>query len=64
MHMQGDPRWITSNPIPCAGCKRTIRKGDKAFFYPSTQTGYCTATDCGIKHAADLEAHRQDEDGY
>ena len=65
MQMKGDPRWITSNKtIVCAGCAGTIRKGSKAFFYPNTQTGYCTETDCGIKHAADFEAHRQDQDGY
>lgn len=65
MQMQADPRWITTmKPISCQGCEATIRKGAKAFFYPNSQTGYCTEPDCGIKNAADFEAHRQDEDGY
>jgi hypothetical protein len=63
--MQGDPRWITNNrPGQCAGCRRSIAKKERVFFYPNGQRMYCNADACGISANRDFEAHRQDEDGF
>lgn len=62
----GDPRWITARyPGKCgkAGCGAPIKKGDRAFSYPSTRTLYGSACGHADQGARDFEAARQDEDG-
>ena len=59
----GDPRWIrTRFRGECAKCKRTIAKGDRAFYAPVGRTLQCS--ECGEQASAQFAAEAWDEDNY
>lgn len=56
-----DPRWLTARfPSTCKECGETVRKGQKAFYFPATKAIFCRT--CGQPHSARFEAERFDED--
>lgn len=62
-----DPRWIIARyPGQCSkpGCGAAIRKGDRAFSYPSTRTLYGQSCGHADEASRDFEAARQDEDSH
>lgn len=59
-----DPRWLTARfESKCSGknCNATIKKGEQAFYYPSTKSILCKKEECGVQAARDFEAATQDE---
>ncbi len=57
-----DPYWLTAKfNGNCSKCKATIRKGQRAFYYPSSKTIYCESDDCGGAASRDFESMRFDE---
>jgi|TARA_Y100000310_G_scaffold315824_1_gene366851 hypothetical protein len=57
-----DPYWLTAKfNSNCAKCETTIRKGQRAFYYPSSRTIYCEADDCGAHASRDFAACMFDE---
>jgi peroxiredoxin len=61
-HGGQDPRWIKSGYTrECAGCRRTIGKAERVFFYPLTQAAYCNNEICGLQADRDFEASVADE---
>lgn len=60
-----DPRWIrTKYPAKCASCKGDIRRGENAYYYPSTRSLYCSKDTCGGQCHRDFEAAAFDEAAY
>jgi len=60
----GDPRWITVRYSgECRGCKRTIKRGEDAFYYPRTKSLYCKGA-CGQAASRDFESCAEDEYSY
>lgn len=57
----GDPYWLTAKFGNCSECHKPI-KGLRAFYYPNTKDIFCE--ECGEKHSADFQAHKQDEEFY
>jgi len=59
-----DPYWLTAkfdSKCTRTGCDATIRKGERAFYYPSSRSCYCQKDDCGGQAARDFDAAKQDE---
>lgn len=60
-----DPRRIrVRRPQECSGCGETIRRGDPAFWYPSTGHIYGAACGCADTRERDFAAARFDEEVY
>ena len=58
-----DPYWLTAKfNSTCAKCQGEIKKGQQAFYYPSTRSCYCQKESCGGEASADFNAAAQDED--
>lgn len=61
-----DPYWLTAKfDSKCTkkGCDATIKKGDRAFYYPSSKSCYCQKDECGGQASRDFESACQDEAG-
>ena len=59
-----DPLWIKAKFLSvCCRCKRQIKKGDKAFYYPNSKTIYCESDSCGKQEERDFAANMFDERG-
>ena len=57
-----DPRWVTARfDSECTGCRKTIRRGQPAFYYPRTRDVLCDRDDCGGQASRDFEAAAFDE---
>ena len=57
-----DPRWIEVRfEGECAKCKRPIRRGERAFFYPEDRALYCDGEECGKAATRDFAAHAFDD---
>lgn len=59
-YFKGDPYWTTARfTSTCRGCKCTIKKGERIFYYPKGKVVYCK--NCGqdeyeqFKEAAEAE---------
>ena len=63
-HYKCDPRWITVRfkGSTCAGCKRPIHPGERAFFYPEDRSIYCDSDDCGQSASRAFSARALDEE--
>ena len=60
----GDPKWITVRYSgECRKCRRTIKRGEEAFYYPRTKSLYCKG-ECGDAAERDFESCVADEDNY
>ncbi len=60
-----DPKWLTAKfKSNCKGCGATVKRGDRAFYYPSTRSIYGEACGCAATNAADFESHAFDETQY
>ena len=60
-----DPRWLTVKyACKCSKCGRDIKKGEEAFYYPSTRSMYCDHATCGGAASADFESCAFDEAVY
>ena len=60
----GDPRWLTAKfDSKCSrkDCGATIKKGQRAFYYPSSRSCLCQKDECGGQASRDFESARQDE---
>jgi hypothetical protein len=63
--MRGDPYWLTAKwPGVCRRCGTRIKRGDKAYYYPSDKSLFCGADSCGEKASREFAALRQDEEFY
>jgi hypothetical protein len=58
-----DPYWMTARyPGTCRQCGRTIKRGERAFYYPNGKHLFCaTGRDCGQVASADFDAAANDE---
>ena len=62
-----DPYWLTAKfQSKCSrkGCDATIKKGERAFYYPSDRTCLCQKEECGGQASRDFEARCHDESMY
>ena len=60
-----DPRWITARfGSLCAGCKATITKGQRVFYYPAGKSVYGEACGCAETRAAEFAGAVADEETY
>lgn len=60
-----DPRWLTVKfACKCAKCGAAIKRGDEAFYYPSTKDMYCQDDKCGGAASRDFESAAWDEAVY
>ncbi len=62
-----DPYWLTArfdSTCTKAGCGEPIKKGDRAFYYPSSKSCFCAKDDCGGQASRDFDAAKQDESAY
>jgi len=58
-----DPRWINVRfKGECARCRRAIRTGEYAFYYPEDRSLYCAAEECGGAASREFSARAFDED--
>jgi hypothetical protein len=59
-----DPRWITVRfeGSTCAGCKRPIHTGERAFYYPEDRSLYCEGEECGKAAGQEFSARAFDEE--
>lgn len=56
------PGWITARTIPsCSKCGKRILKGERIFYYPSSQSALCMREDCGLQASRDYAAACFDE---
>ena len=54
-----DPYWLTARYTGrCAQCEATIRRGDRAFYYPAPKTLLCDGAACGQAGANAMRAER------
>lgn len=62
-HYKCDPRWLTVRfkGSTCAGCKRPIHPGERAFFYPEDRSLYCDGDDCGQSASREFSPRAFDE---
>lgn len=45
-----DPYWITARFISkCSRCERSIKKGERIFYYPASRTALCSGDGCGMQ---------------
>jgi hypothetical protein len=61
-----DPYWLTAKfESKCThkGCGATIKKGERAFYYPSSRSCYCQKDDCGGQASRDFESAKNDDAG-
>ncbi len=56
----GDPRWLTARFVSKCTCGKSIRKGERIFYFPTTRTALCQQP-CGEKAAAEFYAGAADE---
>ena len=57
-----DPYWLTAKfNSTCPKCKETIKKGQQAFYYPSTRECYCQKDSCGGNASREFTAAAEDE---
>lgn len=57
----GDPYWMTTRyPGECKGCKKAIRKGERAFYFPKGRRLLCGT--CGDEADAKFRAEAWDEE--
>ncbi len=57
-----DPFWLEARyPGMCSACNRTVRAGERAFYYPNSKSLFCEASGCGGMASADFEAARFDD---
>lgn len=62
-HQSRDPYWMTARfSSACCKCKRTIRKGEKIFYYPTGRSAYCA--ECGQGPSREFYAAVDDERNY
>ena len=60
-----DPYWLTAKfTSSCANCSASIRKGARAFYYPSSRTIYCDSDDCGQHASRDFASAMFDETAF
>lgn len=58
-----DPRWINVRfKGECVRCRRAIRTGERAFYYPEDRSLYCAAEQCGGAASREFSARAFDED--
>ena len=60
---KSDPRWISAKfDGSCARCKRVIRRGERAFYYPQDRSLYCEQESCGQAANRDFSGRVFDEE--
>jgi hypothetical protein len=55
-HYSRNPYWITARFSSHCTCGADIRRGDRAFYYPSTKATLCSKDTCGKQAERDLAA--------
>ncbi len=59
---KSDPRWLNVKfDGSCARCKRPIRRGERAFYYPRDCSLNCDSENCGQAASHDFTARVFDE---
>lgn len=61
---RADPYWIRVRfkGSACVRCKRLIRPGGRAFYYPQGHALYCRSEDCGKEASRGFNAGALDEE--
>jgi hypothetical protein len=60
---KSDPRWINVKfDGACVRCKRPIRRGERAFYFPEDRLLYCEREECGKAASREFGARAFDED--
>ncbi|SRR5579875_3002070 len=60
---KSDPRWINVKfDGACVRCKRPIRRGEQAFYFPSDRSLYCESEECGKAASREFGARAFDEE--
>ena len=60
-----DPHWLYAiYSGKCTKCGRSVKAGERIFYYPNTRTVYCDGDDCGGAAARDFSAAVFDESVY
>ena len=58
-----DPHWIAVRfEGECVRCKRPIRPGERAFYYPECRSLCCEAAECGRAASREFTAGASDEE--
>ena len=62
-HYQGDPYWTTAKfPSTCHGCKETIERHARIFYYPKGKHVFCAR--CGQGEYERFRSIAEDEYAY
>jgi len=62
---RSDPRWLSVKyACKCERCGAAIKRGDQAFYYPSTKSMLCSKDECGGQAGRDFNAAAFDEAIY
>lgn len=61
----GDPRWIIARfESKCSKCGKSVKRGEKIFYYPRTKSVFCDSPGCGGNAERDFRNMCEQEDFY
>lgn len=60
-----DPKWLTVKyACKCDKCGKSIKPGDRGFYYPSDKSMFCEGDECGASESRQFESMAFDESMY